>query len=214
MINPEKHISTPKAQRTRQKMFDATEQILAREGYAAWNEEYLCKLCDCTRGAFRYQFPNGRYDLFPAFVETVIAQDMAMVESLGKLTPTERMYLFLISMRFRPPSQATRAMLELSMAGRSDAALYAKIDPIMESANARILGIEAGDVTPEMAALRCLLQGASLYSFQKNYSPEGLNAMLGWILRYLPVPPEIAARASEMVRARRDAGAADAPAKT
>ena len=80
MINPSAHISTPRAIRTRQKLFDATEQILSREGYAAWNEEYLCKLCDCSRGALRYQFPNGRYDLFPAFIEAVITEDARMVE--------------------------------------------------------------------------------------------------------------------------------------
>src|SRR5579871_6477962 len=108
-------ISTPRAQRTRQKMFDATETILSREGYAAWSEEYVCEMCDCSRGALRYQFPNGKYDLFPAFIESVIAQDARMVETLGELKPVERMYLFLMSMRVRPPSPATRAMLELSM---------------------------------------------------------------------------------------------------
>ncbi|HSY28115.1 MAG TPA: TetR/AcrR family transcriptional regulator, partial [Burkholderiaceae bacterium] len=163
MINPNTHISTPKAQRTRQKMFDATEQILSREGYAAWNEIYLCELCGCTRGALRYQFPNGRYDIFPAFIEAVIAQDTKMVESLGELAPVERMYLFLMSMRFRPPSPATRAILEISMAARGDAQLHARIDPIMESANGRVLGMAAGESDPEMLALRCLLQGASMY---------------------------------------------------
>ena len=187
-------------------MFDATEQILSREGYAAWNEEYLCSLCDCTRGAFRYQFPAGRYDLFPAFVESVINQDTRMVDSLGELAPTARMYLFLISMRTRPPSPATRAMLELSMAARGDAELFVRIDPIMDSANARILGIGPDEINPEIAALRCILHGVSMYSFQKDYSPQGLDNMLGWILDYLPVPAEIAARGAEMVHARRIAG--------
>jgi AcrR family transcriptional regulator len=214
MINPNTHISTPKAQRTRQKMFDATEQILSREGYAAWNEIYLCELCGCTRGALRYQFPNGRYDIFPAFIEAVIAQDTKMVESLGELTPVERMYLFLMSMRFRPPSPATRAILEISMAARGDALLHARIDPIMESANGRVLGMAAGESDPEMLALRCLLQGASMYSFHKDYTPEGLNKLLGWILQYLPVPPALIARAEEMLHARRVAGTTDSSSET
>jgi AcrR family transcriptional regulator len=198
-------ISTPRAQRTRQKMFKATEYILSHEGYAAWNEEYLCKLCECSRGALRYQFPDGRYDLFPAFLETVIAQDSEMVESLGELTPVERMYLFLLSMRFRAPSPATRAMLEISMAARGDAKLFTLIEPVIESANARVLGITNGEMAPEMIALRCILHGASMYSFQKDFSPERLHQALGWIIDTLPIPPAIAARAAEMVRARQQA---------
>ena len=198
-------ISTPRAQRTRTKMFSATEHILSQEGYAAWSEEYLCKLCECTRGAFRYQFPDGKYDLFPAFLETVIAQDAKMVESLGELAPVERMYLFLLSMRFRPPSPATRAMLEISMAARGDAKLFGLIEPVVDSANARVLGISTGMTDPEMIALRCILHGASLYSFQKDFSPERLNQSLGWILKQLPIPPAVAARVAEMVRARQEA---------
>jgi len=186
-------------------MFDATETILSREGYAAWSEEYLCKLCECTRGALRYQFPDGRYDLFPAFLETVIAQDAKMVESLGELSPVERMYLFLLSMRFRVPSPATRAMLEISMAARGDAKLFCLIEPVIDSANARVLGIATDVTDPEMIALRCILHGASMYSFQKDFSPGRLHQALGWILHSLPVPPAIAARAAEMVRVRQQA---------
>jgi hypothetical protein len=186
-------------------MFLATEHILCHEGYAAWNEEYLCRMCECSRGALRYQFPNGKYDLFPAFLETVIAQDAKMVESLGELTPVERMYLFLLSMRFRPPSPATRAMLEISMAARGDAKLFSLIEPVIESANARVLGISGGVTDPEMIALRCILHGASMYSFQKDFSPERLQQSLGWILDLLPIPPAIAARAAEMVRVRQQA---------
>jgi AcrR family transcriptional regulator len=198
-------ISTPRAHRTRQKMFDATEHILSREGYASWSEEYVCKLCECSRGALRYQFPNGKYDLFPAFLEAVIAQDARMVESMGELTPVERMYLFLLSMRVRPPSPATRALLEISMAARGDAKLFGLIEPVIESANARVLGIATGQTDPELIALRCILHGASMYGFQKDFSPERLDQSLGWILAQLPIPPAVAARAAEMVRTRQEA---------
>lgn len=186
-------------------MFNATEYILSREGYSAWSEDYVCELCECSRGALRYQFPNGKYDLFPAFLETVIAQDAKMVESMGDLTPVERMYLFLLSMRVRPPSPATRALLEISMAARGDAKLFGLIEPVIESANARVLGISTGETGPEMIALRCILHGASMYGFQKDFSPERLNQSLGWILDLLPIPPAIAARAAQMVQARKDA---------
>ncbi|MBV8635220.1 MAG: TetR/AcrR family transcriptional regulator [Burkholderiaceae bacterium] len=190
-------------------MFHATETILSREGYAAWSEEYVCELCECSRGALRYQFPNGKYDLLPAFLETVIAQDARMVESLGELKPVERMYLFLLSMRFRPPSPATRALLEISMAARGDAKLFELIEPVIESANARVLGISTGVTDPEMIALRCILHGASMYSFQKDFSPERLSQSLGWILEQLPIPPAVAARTAEMVRVRREVSEAE-----
>ncbi len=198
-------IISPRALRTRQKMYAATEFILSTEGYAAWNEEYLCQRCDCTRGALRYQFPLGRYDLLPSFVETVIAQDARMVASMGDLTPVERMYLFLLSMRNRPPSPATLAILEISMAARGDAKLLSRIEPIMESANARVLGMAAGETDPEMLALRCLLHGVSMYSFNKDFTPEGLNQLLNWLLIFLPVPPTVRARAGDMLNARQHA---------
>jgi len=44
-----------------------------------------------------------------------------------------------------------------------------------------------------------------MYSFNKDFSPLGLNQSLGWILDLLPIPPAIAARAAEMVHARQTA---------
>jgi AcrR family transcriptional regulator len=190
---------------TRQKMFDATARILSLEGYAAWNEEYLCKLCDCTRGAFRYNFPNGRYDLFPAFIESIINKDIAMISALSTLGPADRMYLFLLSMQLRPPSAETRALLEVSMAARGDKQLLALIDPLLKQADERILGITENDRSAEILALRSVLHGVSLYGFQPGSTAEGLSDLIAWLLKYLPVPPAIAARASEMTQARKNA---------
>jgi hypothetical protein len=193
---------TPRALRTRQKMFAATEQILSREGYAAWNEEYMCELCECSRGALRHQFPDGRYDLFPAYVDAVIAADSAMVESVSDLMPAERMYLFLASMQLRAPSPATRAILELSMAARGDQKMHDRVKPIMESANHRVLGVSAANLDPEMLALRHILHGASLYSFDTDYSAAHFQQSLKWLLAQLPVPAKVTARIDAMIKAR------------
>ena len=197
-------VPTPRTVRSRQKMFDATEQILSREGYAAWNEEYMCERCECSRGALRHQFPEGRYDLFPAYVTAVLAADAAMIESVSDLKPSERMYLFLISMQHRAPSAATRAILEISMAARGDEKMLARVKPILDAANNRVLGMADGESSPELLALRHILHGASLYSFDTDYSAERLNLSLKWLLSHLPVPASVTAKLEQMVRLRQE----------
>jgi hypothetical protein len=183
-------------------MFQITAEIIGRQGYSAWSEEYLCELCECTRGALRYQFPQGRYDLLPAFIASALDHDAAMMSAMSSLTTKERLYLILSSLRERPPSEMTVAMLEIWMAARGDARLQEKIQPMMSGADGRLLGLPDGERDPEVLALFNILFGISLSSVRDDFDPAALRASLDWLLAQLPVPPSLAEKRAALTRAR------------
>lgn len=199
---PDSKPLSPKALRTRARMFQITAEIIGREGYSAWSEEYLCELCDCTRGALRYQFPQGRYDLFPAFIASALDHDAAMMSAMQSLTTKERLYLILSSLGERPPSEMTVAMLEIWMASRGDARLQEKIQPLLAGADGRLLGLPEGERDPEVLALFNILFGISLSSVRDDFDPAALKASLDWLLAQLPVPESLARKRAELTKAR------------
>lgn len=205
MPNNDPPVSTPlspKAFRTRARMFQITAEIIGRGGYSAWSEEYLCELCECTRGALRYQFPQGRYDLFPAFIASALEHDAAMMSALSALTTRERLYLILASLRERPPSEMTVAMLEIWMAARGDARLLASIQPLMAGADGRLLGLGEGERDPELLALFNIIFGITLSSVRDDFDPVALRQSLDWLLARLPVPASLAEKRGELLKAR------------
>ncbi|MFA9439170.1 TetR/AcrR family transcriptional regulator [Uliginosibacterium sp. sgz301328] len=182
----------PRADSTRQLLLDVTAKILASEGYAALSEEYLCQQSGLSRGALRYHFPAGRYDLLPAFAENVVAGQAARLAPLGPLPARERLYLVLMSMRDKPPSASTVALLELWMAARGDRRLLQSLEPIMDRALGQMLGSDGDDGSDaEVLALRIVVHGASLYAFSAGFSPERLNAAIIWLLSKLPPPQSL-----------------------
>lgn len=199
----------PRAARTRQTLLDTTGLILSRDGYAALNEEYLCAQSGVSRGALRYHFPAGRYDLLPAFAAEVVAQQAQRLAPLGPLKARERVYLVLLSMQHRPPSAATVALLELWMAARGDRKLAGLLAPSMDLALAQMMGGETDD-DPELLALRFLIHGASLHAFSADFSAEGMQRAIGWLLQRLP-PPEGLAERLVALNAKRQAFAESLP---
>ena len=199
----------PRAARTRQTLLDTTGLILSRDGYAALNEEYLCAQSGVSRGALRYHFPAGRYDLLPAFAADVVAQQAARLGPLGALPARECVYLVLMSMQHRPPSAATVALLELWMAARGDQKLAALLAPVMDQAMAQMMGGEV-ESDPELLALRFIIHGASLHAFSADFSPAGMQQAIAWLLQRLPPPPDLAERLAAL-NAKRQAFAESLP---
>lgn len=193
---------SPKTQRTRARLFEATAQIISAEGYAAWSEDRLCALCECSRGTLRYQFPQGKYDLFPAFVSFALNQDAGVMQAMQRLSARERLYLVIASLRYRPPSPTTVAMLEIWMASRGDTRLQLVIQPFFDGADGQVLGMPDGERDPEVLALFNILVGASLSSIRRDFDAKALGASLDWLLSHLPVPPSVTAMLDKLLHAR------------
>lgn len=192
---------SPKTRRTRARLFEATADIISREGYAGWSEDTLCERCDCTRGTLRYQFPQGKYDLFPAFIRFALAQDASVAGAMSALTPRERLYLVLHSLRWRPPSATTVAMLEIWMASRGDTRLKAVVDPCFDDADGIVLGASS-ERDPEVVVLFNLLVGICLNSTRRDFDPKLLADSLDWLLPKLPTPPAVKQTLETLLTAR------------
>ncbi|WP_028449443.1 MULTISPECIES: TetR/AcrR family transcriptional regulator [Chitinibacter] len=177
----------PRAQATQLALLRATETLLATEGYAAWSEDAICQRTQLSRGALRYHFPAGRYQLLTAFARWVVDGQAERLAPLAGLDVRSRLYLVLYSLSSQAPSNATRALLELWMAARGDAQLQAALAPLMQEAEQQLLAEQPAD-EPELLALRLLMHGAALQAFQPETRPEAVMAALRWLLAQLPVP--------------------------
>ncbi|MEC5384852.1 TetR/AcrR family transcriptional regulator [Uliginosibacterium sp. H3] len=197
-------VTQARADATRQTLLKVTGEILASEGYAALNEDYLCAQSGVTRGALRYHFPAGRYDLLPAFASSVVERQVQRLEALGSLPPRERLYLVLMSMRDTPPSAPTVALLELWMACRGDSKLSALMTPIMDLALNQMLGASADPDDAEVLAMRIVVHGASMLSFSPDFSAERLKGALTWLLEKLPPPPALQAHLAALNKRRNE----------
>ncbi|WP_341677558.1 TetR/AcrR family transcriptional regulator [Niveibacterium sp. SC-1] len=187
-------VSQTRADATRRTLLETTGEILASEGYAALSEEHLCARSGVSRGALRYHFPAGRYDLLPAFADSVVARQAQRIEALGELPARQRLYLVLMSMRDMPPSAPTVALLELWMASRGDRKLAELMRPIMDRAMSQMLGGSADPDDAEVLALRIVVHGASMLAFSPDFSTQRLHAAIAWLLERLPPPPELQER--------------------
>lgn len=195
-------IPSGRADRTRQLLLDTTGQIISAEGYAALSEEYLCRCSGVSRGAFRYHFPKGRYELLSAFAAGVVQGQAERLAPLEPLSARERCYLVLMSMQQQAPSAATVALLELWMASRGDTRLAESLAPAMQQSLQQFLGQDGGQGDPELLALRFFVHGASMHAFSHDFSPEGLTVAIAWLLQKLPPPADLAARLAEFHQLR------------
>lgn len=69
------------ADETKKKLLAAARDILAEEGYVAFSENKICELAGVTRGALRYHFPTGRYDLLNELIPLLLQQIPASTTS-------------------------------------------------------------------------------------------------------------------------------------
>lgn len=179
---------------TRLHLLDVTGTILATEGYGALNENYLCKCCGVTRGALRYHFPAGRYDLLPAFAEMLLARQVQSNAPLEPLSARERVYLLLIRLNGSKPPVAMVALMKLWIASRSDSKLAVSIQAVIDKARAQMLGLDEAGTDPEVHALCMLAHGACLHAGRPNFVPARVQAAIGWLLEELPPPPSLIER--------------------
>jgi AcrR family transcriptional regulator len=191
-------ITQARAEATRRTLLDTTAQILATEGYAVLNEDYLCRKSGVTRGALRYHFPAGRYALLQAFAEDVVAGQAQRIAPLGPLSARERVYLVLMTLQSKTPSVPTVALLELWMASRGDARLAALMQPFMEQASTQMIGEEVDIEDAEVLALRCMIHGASMHAFSADFTPQRLQAAVAWLLKQLPPPAGLLDRLAQI----------------
>ncbi|GAA5786283.1 hypothetical protein GCM10007860_15190 [Chitiniphilus shinanonensis] len=177
---------------TQNRLIRATVDILVEQGYAALGEQRICMRAGVSRGALRHHYPQGRYDLLPNVVESLLDEEASRMASLGPLSAKERLYLMLYGLMAMPKRQASVAILEIWMAARGDAKLARCTQAVFDDVLVRLFGHVPGQpADPEELALRCLLHGASLHRFSSDYDGEVLQASLRWAMERLEPPPKV-----------------------
>lgn len=177
---------------TREQLINATITLLNEQGYAAFGEARVCEMAGISRGALRYHFPGGRYDLLPATVAYLIDYDAAWLEALGPMSATVRFYLLLHTVLQRGRRHPTLAMFEVWMAARGDARLSDGIGPLLAAVPERIYGMKPhGRADPELLALQLLLQGLAVQCTAADYDRDQVGKAVGWLLNKLTPPKEL-----------------------
>lgn len=177
---------------TRQQLLDAARRVLIEQGYAQLGEARVCDLAGVTRGALRYHFPDGLYDLLPALIEELIEIEARKIDATGALQPRERIYLALYGLAMAGQQTDSLAILEVWMAARGDARLSAGVNPVMQRANLRIFGLtQNAPFEPDLLAWRLLLHGASLHVFNPDFDRSQLGSALKWVLQQWPAPESL-----------------------
>ena len=176
---------------TRQALIDAATTLLIEQGYAAFGEARVCEMAGISRGSLRHQFPEGRYDLLPAMVATLLETETQKLAALGPMPARVRLHLMLHTLVQRRQRHTSVAILEVWMASRGDDRLAEAVGPLLATVPERLFGQGPSEIAEaEVLALRLFLHGATLHSFAADYHPDRLAEAVQWLIGQLPPPPE------------------------
>ncbi|MBN3791158.1 TetR/AcrR family transcriptional regulator [Burkholderia sp. Ac-20353] len=177
---------------TRELLIKAAIALLNEQGYAAFGEARVCELAGVSRGALRYHFPGGRYDLLPAVVAYLIDYEATWLEALGPMSATVRFHLLLHTVLRRGRRHPPLAMFEIWMAARGDARLSEGIEPLLAAVPKRVYGMEPHDhADPELLALQMLLQGLAVQCSGAHYDRDQAARAVECLLNKLTPPKEL-----------------------
>lgn len=178
---------------TRQALIDAATTLLIEQGYAAFGEARVCELAGISRGSLRHQFPDGRYDLLPAMVASLLETEAQKLDMLGPLAPRVRLHLMLHTLIRRRQRHTSLAILEVWMASRGDKRLADAVGPLLARVPVQLFGYDPeASPDPELLALRLFLHGATLHSFAADYDADVLADSVQWLVDQLKPCPELA----------------------
>lgn len=178
---------------TRQALIDAATTLLIEQGYAAFGEARVCESAGISRGSLRHQFPEGRYDLLPAMVASLLDTEAKKLAMLGPMAPRVRLHLMLHTLVQRRQRHTSLAILEVWMASRGDKRLAEGVGPLLAQVPVQLFGYDpATSPDPELLALRLFLHGATLHSFAADYNANTLAESVQWLIDQLKPCPELA----------------------
>ncbi|HDR9488104.1 hypothetical protein BLA13014_07189 [Burkholderia aenigmatica] len=188
---------------TRELLIKAAITLLNEQGYAAFGEARVCEMAGISRGALRYHFPAGRYDLLPAVVAHLLDNDAATKETLGPMSPATRLHLSLHMVLRLGRRHPSLALFEIWMAARGDDRLSKRIEPLYAAVPERVYGMEPRDHSdPELLALQLLLHGLVVQSFGVHNDRDQMDKAVELLLNKVKPPkelPELLARMESQI---------------
>lgn len=128
-----------RAIRTRERLLAATFRSLVARGYAGTTTHEVCRCANVSRGTLLYHFET-RAELLAASLESIIERRMSEFRAeVDALPPDERTAARIVDLLWdQIDKPANSALLELIVAARTDAALRAKVRPMMARLNSHM----------------------------------------------------------------------------
>lgn len=118
----------PRAEATRQRLLQATLEVLHDAGYAGTTTQAVCRRAGCSRGTLLYHFPTRELLLVAALhhvLQSRVAQFVAGVSA--PMAPDA--FVHMLATQWR--DEAFTAWLELAVAARTNEALRAPLQETM-----------------------------------------------------------------------------------
>lgn len=155
-----------KADETRIRLIEAARDLLADEGYVAFSEIKICELAGVTRGALRYHFPAGRYDLTKKLLE-YFYREIPVYNSPDFKSRILELVLF---MKNNPKKNPLILIMEIWQATFADKQLRESVKEVLDKRIKVFFNVEKlGDIPADVTPYRFMFWGAIL-SLQNNNS--------------------------------------------
>lgn len=163
------------ADETKKRLLDAAKNIIAEEGYVAFSENKICEQACVTRGALRYHFPSGRYDLLNELIPRLLEQIPASKTSDCKLRILELIQF----MQQQPVHNPLVLIMEIWQATFADENLKESVKKSLDQRFQVFFNIDSLDEMPEAIMPYRLMFWGSILSLQYHKSEKnGLQSII------------------------------------
>ncbi|HCL5637818.1 TPA: TetR/AcrR family transcriptional regulator [Klebsiella aerogenes] len=172
-------IGQRKADMTRDKLILSAINILSKEGYIAFSENRICEDASVTRGALRYHFPEGRYDLIKELTEILFKKIPT-----SELTGVARIKELILFMIENPVQNPIVLIMEIWLATFADKRLADTINDILNTRYKYFFGVDKLEQLPaELVPFRFMFWGAILSLHNRNTDNYDLDEVLSFLDR-------------------------------
>ncbi len=166
------------ADETRKKLIQAAREIIAEEGYVAFSENKICEHAGVTRGALRYHFPAGRYDLLNELIQQLFQQ----IPASKKYDCRSRILELILFMQQQPVQNPLVLIMEIWQATFADKQLRESVKGVFAQRFRVFFNVDSLDELPEeMMPYRFMFWGAILSLQYHKSENNGLNSVIEFI---------------------------------
>ena len=163
---------------TKKKLISAAREILAEEGYIAISENKICEQAGVTRGALRYHFPAGRYDL----LNELIPQLFQQIPASNTQDCKSRILELILFMQQQPVENPLVLIMEIWQATFADKDLRESVEKVFEQRFQVFFNVNTLEEIPEeIMPYRFMFWGTILsLQYHKNNN-NGLQTIIDFM---------------------------------